>query len=190
MQIKKVIAGAAILMLPIFVVIGNTHSFLSYCYDFAGNRLPSADGIAGCDNYFHFVGPFLMIFLPIWVGGIFLLLFGLTGRSLYTGKKIDSDLQVPNNHKQYHYLWIILGGLLVFGTSLYLVRFMIPIFDWCPRYPDSYYYCVEPLSKLPLILAITVPLLVCGSLSIMHQIRKLPPVQNGSARQTNLEGNQ
>jgi hypothetical protein len=184
MHINKAIAGAVMLVFPILVIIGNNHSFLNYCYDFAGNLLPSADDMEGCDNFQQLVGPFLVIFLPFWVGGIFLLIFGLTEKSLHTGKKLETDLKVPNKRIQFQYLRIILSGILVFGTSLYLVRFLIPIFDWCPRYPDSYYYCIEPISKLPLILAATIPLLVSGTLFILHEIRKLPQVGNEQAKRT------
>lgn len=86
------------------------------------------------------------------------------------------------NLKTNSYLWIILAGLLVLGTAVYLVRFALPILDVCPRTPDSYVFCIEPISWLPLILVVTIPLLVAGIWFIIHEFKKLAVIGNGQTK--------
>jgi hypothetical protein len=115
MHIRKVIAGIAILVFPIFALIVSTSSYFTYCYDFAGKRLPTADGITNsygfpvCDN-FLLGAPYLLFLLPLWIGGTWLLVFGLTGRSLTTAKEPESRTPM--------YIFRVIGGVAILLVSV------------------------------------------------------------------------
>jgi len=172
-----VIAGAAILAFPVFALVVSASSYFTYCYDFAGNRLPTADGISNnngvpvCDN-FLFYAPYILFLLPAWIGGIWLLIFGLTGRSLMTGKK---ELEQPT---QLHFVWIALSSVLLIASSAYLLQFIVPMIAFCPRNPDSM-LCILPMRELPLTLAATIPLIVASVWIILNTIKKLHPIKAG-----------
>ena len=177
LHIDKVIASVAILAFPVFALVVSTSSYFTYCYDFAGNRLTTADGISNnygvavCDN-FLFYTPYVLFLLPAWIGGIWLLIFGLTGRSLMTGKK------EPRRPVQMHLMWIALSGLLLLVSSIYLLQFIAPVIQWCPRNSDSV-LCIEPLNMLPLTLGIVIPLILTSVWLIQREIKKIYPVRAG-----------
>lgn len=116
MHIRKVTTGIAILVFPIFALIVSTSSYFNYCYDFAGNRLPTADEITNsygfpvCDN-FLLGAPYLLFLLPLWIGGTWLLVFGLTGRSLSTAKK-EPESRTPM------YIFRVIGSVAILIISV------------------------------------------------------------------------
>ena len=174
MHVKKVIAGAALLAFPVFALIVSASSYFTYCYDFAGNRLPTADGISNnygvavCDNFLLYA-PYLLFLLPAWIGGIWLVILGLTGKSLMTGKK-EPESRSPM------YAYRVIGGLAILLVSIpFLFPPLTQITYFC-QFPDSI-VCIMEMNQFLFTLAIVVPLALGAVWLIFNSIRKMYPMQ-------------
>lgn len=98
MHTKKVAAGIAVLCLPILLLSVALHSIYVQCFIIAANRLPSVDNLHPdgthedgvypvCDRSWNVLTTFLMVSATGMIAGLWLIVFGLTNRSLISGTK-------------------------------------------------------------------------------------------------------
>jgi hypothetical protein len=172
--VKKVIAGAAILAFPVFALVVSATSYFTYCYDLSGNRLPTADditnnyGVPVCDN-FLLGAPYLLFLLTLWIGGIWVLIFGLTGRSLTTGNK-EHESRSPM------YVLRVIGGVAILLVSIpFLFQPLTQMIYFC-QFPDSIACSIE-MNQFLLTLAIVVPPALGATWLIFNGIKKMYPMQ-------------
>jgi len=174
MHIKKIVAGAGLLVLPILAVFSHSMMYFTYCYDLAGNRLPTADGMystiggSSCGNYILGISQYLIIFLPAVVGGVWLLVYGLAGRSLISGKK-ESELRSPSYGAR------IIGGTALIGASIPFMYLPLKEVIYFCQFPDSV-VCSMELNTLLITVSVIVPLVLGDVWLIFSSIRKMYPI--------------
>lgn len=171
MHVKKAIAGAALLSLPASVLFAALGYYFTQCYDILGNRLFEGDSFEEentCSSATLGISIFLMALMPVWVGGAWLLVFGLAGRSLVSGKK-EADSRLPS------YPARIMGGVALVGASIPFIYPPLKEAIYFCQFPDSF-VCGMELNRLLITLAIVVPLVLAGILLILGSIKRMYPV--------------